>query len=485
MTIADLARLVQPAEVVGGDPDAVLIDVTHDSRQVRPGCLFVAVRGERTDGHKFVESAVASGAVAVLVEERVSSDVPQIIVRDTRRLLGPVAAAVHGAPASDMVMIGVTGTNGKTTVTHMLDAMCRAEGQVTGIIGTIGAVSAGEAIKSVRTTPEAPDFHRLLARMRDDHVQVVNTEVSSHALTLGRVDGVVFDVAVFTNLTQDHLDFHEDMEQYFSAKAELFRSDRARQSVVWISTPEGRRLAAESSSPVTTIGWADSGADAEVSIIDATIAGSKFLMRSEVESLVLSVPIAGVFNVENAAIAAQVARSIGVTPAAVTRGLGGLTPIPGRYEVIATSPAIVVDYAHTPDAIAGVIETSRPLASGRIIVVVGAGGDRDAAKRPLMGIAAGTADHVIVTTDNPRSEDPRAIMDAILEGAAGTGSTVEIVEDRAGAISRAFEVAQAEDIVLILGKGHETGIERNGVIEPFDDRTVARAAARRAEQASP
>lgn len=474
-TIADLARLVQPAEVVGGDPEAVLTDVTHDSRQVKPGSLFVAVRGEHTDGHRFVESAVMSGATAVLVEERVPVQVPQIIVSDTRRLLGPVAAAVHGSPAGDMVMVGITGTNGKTTITHMLDGMFRADGQITGLIGTIGAVSAGEPIKSVRTTPEAPDLHRLLARMRDDHVQVVAVEVSSHALTLGRVDGVLFDVVAFTNLTRDHLDFHSDMEGYFSAKAELFRSSRAHRGVVWISSPEGLRMAAVSEAPVTTIGWAKSGADIEVSVIDTTIDGSEFLLRSLSESLVLTVPVAGAFNVENASIAAHIARSVGVSPGAVTRGLADLGPISGRYEVVAKEPAVVVDYAHTPDAITGIIKTSRSLTRGRIIVVVGAGGDRDASKRPLMGAAAATADHVVITTDNPRSEDPSVIISAVFDGTMGTEADTEIVDDRADAISRALDVARPEDIVLILGKGHETGIERKGVVEPFDDREVARA----------
>ncbi|VAW08781.1 UDP-N-acetylmuramoylalanyl-D-glutamate--2,6-diaminopimelate ligase [hydrothermal vent metagenome] len=484
-TIADLARLVQPAEVVGGDPDVVLTDVTHDSRQVKPGTLFVAIRGEHTDGHRFVESAVISGAPAVLVEERISTDVPQIIVGDTRRVLGPVAAAVHGFPAADMVMIGVTGTNGKTTVTHMLESMCRADGQITGLIGTIGAVSAGEPIKSVRTTPEAPDLHRLLARMRDDHVQVVGVEVSSHALALGRVDGVLFDVAVFTNLTQDHLDYHLTMEDYFLAKAELFDVGRSRRGVVWVSSSEGMRMAEVSTTPVTTIGWLGSGAHVEVSVVEATIEGSTFVVRSPTESFTLAVPLPGMFNVENAAIAAYVARSIGVSVDAVTKGLVDLGSIPGRYEVVATEPAVVVDYAHTPEAIAAVIAASRPLTGGRIIVVFGAGGDRDAAKRPLMGAAAATADHIVITTDNPRSEDPGALIAAIQGGMVGTNSVVEVVEDRADAIDRALEVAQPNDIVLILGKGHETGIDRHGVVEPFDDRDVARALVHRRSRPSP
>ncbi|MCH7668353.1 MAG: UDP-N-acetylmuramoyl-L-alanyl-D-glutamate--2,6-diaminopimelate ligase [Acidobacteria bacterium] len=477
-TVAHLAMLVQPAEVIGGDPDLVLTDVTHDSRLVSQGCLFVAVHGEQFDGHDFVPLAVEAGAGAVLVQRQVQTAVPQIIVDDTRAVLGRVSSAIYGDPAKSMMMVGVTGTNGKTTVTYMLDSMFRADGRLTGVIGSIASTSVGSELFNVRTTPEAPNLHRILAHMRADNVAMVAMEVSSHAISLGRVDGLLFDVVGFTNLSQDHLDFHTDMEDYFLTKARLFQTGHSREGVVWVSSEAGARLAGMSEVPVTTVGWAGSGADAEVEIKYATVAGSRATMRYRGDSLDLEVAVPGGFNVANAALAVVIALSAEIGRDAALGGLRALASIAGRYEVVSTDPVVVVDYAHTPDAIAAVVDVSRRLTSGRVIVVLGAGGDRDAAKRPHMGHAAATADYAILTTDNPRSEDPVAIVEAMQRGAKGTQATVVVVNERAEAISHAIEIAEPNDIVLILGKGHEQGIDRGDVVEPFDDRDVARAAVR-------
>jgi UDP-N-acetylmuramoyl-L-alanyl-D-glutamate--2,6-diaminopimelate ligase len=463
------------AEVGGrliGGGDLAVVDVTHDSREAGPGVLFVAVRGMTADGHRFAPAAVEAGSPALVVDHQLDLAVPQIVVADTRGTLGALAAAVHGHPSDRLALIGVTGTNGKTSVCSMVEAMATAAGMTVGVIGTLGARVAGETIPLERTTPEATDFQRILALMGDRGATVVVAEVSSHALALGRVDRARFAVAAFTNLSQDHLDFHGDMERYFAAKAGLFEPGRSRRAVIWVDDPHGSLLVRSVEIPAMTVATRRP-ADLSGTVVSADLAGSEVdLTLPAGESIRLRVPIAGGFSVANALVAAGCALEIGVAPSELAAGLAGLAPSPGRFEVVSGNDpvGVVVDYSHTPAGIEAAIATARPLAQGRVIALVGAGGDRDRAKRPAMGAAASAADLVVVTSDNPRSEDPAAIMADIVKGVT---TTHELIVDRRLAIRRALTLAGPGDIVLVMGKGHEAYQEIGGRRLPFDDRTVA------------
>lgn len=459
---------------IEGEGDPLVRDATHDSRQVTPGCLFVAVKGFTSDGHRYLDQAMAGGAVAALVSEPVTLPIPWIRVPDPRAVMGPVAASIHGDPSQEVPVIGVTGTNGKTTVTHMVEHMLLTSGRTPGLVGTIHTRIGQEQIPAVHTTPEATDFQRLLRHMVDAGAAAVVVEVSSHALVLGRVEATRFEVAAFTNLSQDHLDFHPTMEDYFAAKARLFEADRARHGVIWVDDPWGRRLADSVGIPVTTVG---SDADVRVRARAGDLEGSVIDLDLGDGVVTCRVAMAGRFNVENAAIAAAIAHHIGVETEAVVESLGSLTGVAGRFERVSGDDPIgvFVDFAHTPDGIAEVIAAVRPLTRRRIIALVGAGGDRDRDKRPLMGAAASAADLVVVTSDNPRSEDPDAIIDDVLRGIEpGTG--VIRLADRRAAIVAAIEEATDGDVVLVLGKGHERGQEVAGFKRPFDDRIEARNA---------
>jgi UDP-N-acetylmuramoyl-L-alanyl-D-glutamate--2,6-diaminopimelate ligase len=461
-----------PVEVVGDETK--ITDVHMDSRAVGPGSLYVAIRGERNDGHRFVSSAVAAGAVAVAVEEPPQQGVPYLLVADTRKALGWMAAETHGYPARSLGVVGITGTNGKTTVAHMLAAMTEGSCRATAVVGTVSA-NLGDLGGSPRTTPEASKLQRIMRRLVDEgRVTDLAIEVSSHAMVLGRVNGVEFDVVAFTNLSQDHLDYHVTMEEYYRAKAGLFNPQWAPRGVVWTDDPWGRRLAAEASIPVVTVG-AQTNADVVVGYRSDTLHGSQFTLDIDGESVEVETTLAGRFNVANAAIAIVCARLQGVDIDSAKAGLRNMAPIPGRYNTLRSETGIwvIVDYAHTPDAITNIIEQSRSLIGGRVIVVVGAGGDRDREKRPMMGEAASTADVVFVTTDNPRSEDPLAIIDQVMAGVT-TAARVTIQPDRRLAIRQALSAADVGDAVLLLGKGHETGQEFADKVEPFDDRIVAR-----------
>ena len=475
-------RVPGGAALVGDDP--VITDVTHDSRAVGPGCLFVAIPGALADGHEFVAGAFAAGAAAVAVERDVVGP-SRIVVPDTRAALPWLAAAVFGDPSLRLPVVGVTGTNGKTTVTHLLERIMIADGRTPGVVGTIGARFGDIAAPVSRTTPEASKLQRLLAEMIDTGVDVAAIEVSSHALSLHRVDAIRFRVAAFTNLMQDHLDFHGDMESYFAAKASLFTSDRVEHAVICIDDEAGRRIARSTDLPITTVAISRD-ADVTASSIGEYMDGTSFIIDAPAGSFPVRLPMAGRFNVQNALVAAGIAVELGVPPGSIARGLASVETIPGRFERITTStgPGIVVDYAHTPDAIEAVVGGARNLVHGRVIVVVGAGGDRDREKRPAMGRAAGSADLVILTTDNPRSEDPATIVAAVRSGVDETASVVE-EPDRRLAIRRALQWAGPDDIVLILGKGHETGQEFADRIEPFDDRLVAFEEAARVAEVSP
>jgi len=453
--------------------------VTHDSRNVRPGTLFVAICGARTDGHEFIDAAIKAGATGVLTEHPVDIGVGCIVVPDTRAAMAWAARTVYGRPDENLTIVGITGTNGKTTVSYMCESIWRSAGRKPALIGTLGAQIDGEPIPIERTTPESSDLQELLASMREIDVDVVAMEVSSHAMALHRADAIEFEIVVFTNLSQDHLDFHGDMASYFAAKASLFESGRARRAVVNIDDPHGRRLVEMIDIPCLTVGTSQ---DADFRIVDiaGSPEGTRFALSYRGERIDLAIPVMGVFNVANAAIAATISLSLGIPTKAIVTGLASLPIVAGRMEVVehAGPFTVVVDYAHSPGAISEVLQAARSVAAGKVTAVVGAAGDRDRDKRALMGAAAARfADLVIVTSDNPRSEDPAVIAREVRSGAdAAPGANAVTVLDRREAITTALSRAEAGDIVLILGKGHEQGIERDGVVEPFDDRTEARAA---------
>ena len=442
---------------------AATVEVTravHDSRSVGPGDLYCCVPGARHDGHDFAPDAVAAGAAALLGERPLSLGVPELHVASVRQAMGPVSAALLGDPSHDLVVVGVTGTNGKTTVTHLLGEVVASAGQRCGVLGTLSGT---------RTTPEAPELQALLAEHRDAGTSVVAMEVSSHALDLHRVDGTRFAIGVFTNLSQDHLDHHGDLDAYFAAKARLFEPDRCQQAVINVDDAHGRRLLDSISIPTATYRLDD----AKDLTLDAR--GSQFTWRGHR----IHLPLAGRFNVSNALAAATVAAEIGIDARAIAAGLGAARPIAGRFERIdAGQPFLVaVDYAHTPDGLEQLLVAGRELAgSGRVIVVVGAGGDRDAAKRPLMGeVVDQLADVVVLTTDNPRSEDATAISDAVQSGVTGR-AVLHVEPDRAVAIAWAVSAADPQDVVLVAGKGHESTQVIGDTAHPFDDRVVVRGA---------
>jgi len=454
-----LERLTAGLDVlaVEGDPTVEVTAVTHDSRAVAPGALFCCVPGATADGHDFARQAVDSGAVALLCERPLGLGVTEVRVADVRATMGPVAAACHGHPSAALPVVGVTGTNGKTTTTWLLRAVLEAAGRPTGLIGTLSGA---------RTTPEAPDLQARLAALRDEGARAVSMEVSSHALALHRVDGTRFAVAVFTNLGRDHLDFHDTLEEYFAAKARLFTPELAEVAVVGVDDPHGRLL--RDAARIPTRGY--SLADVE----DLELGPRSSTGRWRGQRLV--VPLGGAFNVRNALAAAMAALELGVDEATVVEGLAAAPPVPGRFEAVALEAPFtaVVDYAHTPDALEALLGAARDVASpgARLLVAFGCGGDRDRAKRPAMGeVAARLADVVVVTSDNPRSEDPAAIAEAVRGGAAGPGAVTTVL-DRREAVATVLAEAGPGDVVVVAGKGHETTQDVGGTAVPFDDRAV-------------
>jgi UDP-N-acetylmuramoyl-L-alanyl-D-glutamate--2,6-diaminopimelate ligase len=463
---------VLPGAEVRGDPAVSVLDVAYDSRAVGTGALFCCVPGEVADGHDFARAALDAGAAALLVERWLDVPATQVRVGSVREAMGPVAARAFREPAAALTTIGVTGTNGKTTTTYLLEAIARRAGRRPGVVGTTGARIDGSPVAIERTTPEAPDLHRLLARMRDDGVEVVAIEVSSHALEQRRVGGVTFDAVAFTNLSQDHLDYHPSMEAYFEAKAHLFTPELARRGCVNADDPWGRRLLDLTTIPCATFA-VDRPADLRAADVRTTSSGLSFTAGD----LAITSSLRGGFNVSNCLAAIALARAVGLPDAAIADGIADVREVPGRVEPIDEGQdfLVVVDYAHTPDSILGVLQAMRPLATGRLIVVFGCGGDRDRAKRPLMGKAAtGAADRTIITSDNPRSEDPLAIIAEIEAGARAGGGDYTIEPDRRAAIGAAISGARPGDAVVIAGKGHETSQELGDHVVPFDDRAVAR-----------
>jgi UDP-N-acetylmuramoyl-L-alanyl-D-glutamate--2,6-diaminopimelate ligase len=469
----------------GAGSDHVVTGLTLSSQRVVPGDLYAALPGSRAHGAGFASQAVAAGAVAVVTDVEGADlcdglDVPVLVVDDPRRLLGSLAARVYGDPAEHLRLVAVTGTQGKTTTTRLAEAGLQATGTPAAAVGTVGTRIDGVDVKTTLTTPEAPDLHALFALMRERGVQGCAMEVSSHALVMGRVDGVVFDVAVFTNLGRDHLDFHADLEDYFAAKASLFTPERARLGLVNVDDEHGRRLLAEPAIPMRTFSAAGSDADWTASDVALTPTGSTFTVRTpEGKTFAAEVPLAGDFNVANALAAIASLAEAGFDARAVARGIAESGGVPGRLEQVDAGQdfVAVVDYAHKPDAVAAALATLRPLTPGRLVMVLGAGGDRDQGKRAVMGeIAARLADVLIVTDDNPRTEDPATIRAALLAGATAVpeGERAELHEcgDRRAAIRLAVADARAGDTVVVAGKGHETGQEVDGTVHPFDDRTV-------------
>lgn len=471
-----------------GDRDVEVRALAHDSRGVTPGACFLCIPGAAFDGHDFAPAAVRRGARSLVVE-RVLPDLPvtQVRVDDVRLAIGPLASRFHGDPSTTLATYGITGTNGKTTSTYLLGAILEASGLRTAVIGTTGARLGGDVLPMTHTTPEATDLQGLLAHVRDGGGEAVAMEVSSHALDLHRVDGTRFAVVGFTNLTQDHLDYHGDLDAYFDAKARLFTPTFTRRAVVNLDDPRGAGLLGRArAGGVEAIGFrvADDGRSRGAAVwasdVDLGPDGSAFELHHELGgsrgSARVSVPLAGRFNVENALLAAAMALVGGCAADAVASGLASSGPVPGRMEPVESGQpfSVLVDYAHTPDALERVVAAARELAAGRVLLVFGCGGDRDRAKRVPMGVAAAGADLVWLTNDNPRSEDPTAIADDVARGLVAGGAEYVVELDRRAAIAAAIAAARPGDIVLIAGKGHESGQIFGTRILPFDDRDVAR-----------
>jgi UDP-N-acetylmuramoyl-L-alanyl-D-glutamate--2,6-diaminopimelate ligase len=467
-------------ELLGEGPDDVRITgLAFDNRKVEPGTLFFCVPGFTRDGHDFALDAVARGAAALVVQRPLDAGVPEVLVEDVRSAMAVAAARFFGDPTARLPVVGITGTNGKTTTAFLVRSLLEAAGRPCGLLGTVKSVIGGAEHEVVRTTPEAIDLQRTFAAMLEAGDEACAMEISSHALELRRADGIHVEAAVFTNLTQDHLDFHPDMEAYFAAKRLLFSSPLTRARVANVDDPYGRRLVDEFPGTVT-FGLAGE-AEFSATGLRSGFTGTEFTAHTPDGAFATRVNLPGRFNVLNALGAWAAASLLGVPGEAIAAALPGAARAPGRFEPVDEGQpfAVLVDYSHTPDSLENALRAARELADARVLAVFGAGGDRDRAKRPLMGeIAARLADVAIVTSDNPRSEEPDAIIAEILAGIPEGGS-VEVDADRRAAIARAVELAGTGDVVVIAGKGHEQGQEfSGGRKEPFDDVAVARAALR-------
>jgi UDP-N-acetylmuramoyl-L-alanyl-D-glutamate--2,6-diaminopimelate ligase len=472
-------------------PDPIEIaGLAYDSRRVKAGTLFFCVSGFQLDGHDFAASAVEAGAAALVVERSLGLGVPELLVDSSRAAMGPLAARFYGEPSSELGVVGVTGTNGKTTTAHLVRSLLQATGERCGLLGTVESQIAGRSRPAARTTPEAIDLQADFRAMLDGGERYCAMEVSSHALELGRAESVRFAAAVFTNLTQDHLDFHETMEDYFQAKRRLFLSTEGPVpatvpglAVVNLDDRYGQRLAVELEDVVTF--GIDTEADYTAHDVQIDLTGSQMRVSTPVGTRSLSLPLVGRFNVSNALGALAVTHALGGDLDALIAALARGVRVPGRVEPVEEGQdfVVLVDYAHTPDSLHNVLSTAREVGRGRVICVFGAGGDRDRGKRPLMGrAAANLADVLLVSSDNPRSEDPDAIIAEIVAGTDGAarppgGLPIVTEVDRRTAIERAVALAQPGDVLVIAGKGHEQGQELAGGVKlPFDDVTVAREA---------
>jgi len=469
-----LIRALAPSETAA-HPNPEITGLVHDARQVTPGSLFFCVPGQHADGHEFAAQAVAAGAAALVVERALDLTVPQLVVEDSRVAMAIAADVFFGEPTRTLEVAGVTGTIGKTTTAYLLRSILEASGRRPGLVGTVDWIVGGERRAAPHTTPEAIDLQRLFRSMLDAGDRSVAIEASSHGAALHRLDRVRFDALVFTNLSQDHLDLHGTMEDYYQAKRRLFTGAQATPAAVNVGDAHARRLALELAethrAPLVTFGvTAAAEVRPEGLVIDAS--GSRFTAAG----IPIATSLRGRFNVENVLGAVAAGLLLDIEDDEIAEGIRRVTGVAGRFEAVDEGQpfAVIVDYAHTPDSLDVVLQAARGLGDGKLICVFGAGGDRDRGKRPLMGVVAKErSDLAIVTSDNPRSEEPLAIIQDILQG-AGTG--VEIDPDRRSAIRRAIGAAGAGDIVVIAGKGHEQGQESGGVVTPFDDREVAREA---------
>ena len=474
-----LSQVIAGAPAAAADPE--ITGLAYDTRAVTPGTLFFCVPGFTRDGHEFAPEAIARGAVALVVERSLNLGVPEIKVPSVRAAMAPAAAAFYGDPTATLSTTGVTGTNGKTTTAFLVRALLEEDKRQTGLLGTVKSVIGGSERPVERTTPEAIDLQRTFREMLDGGDVACAMEVSSHALDLHRADAIHFAVAIFTNLTQDHLDFHGTMEAYFEAKRRLFADARARHAVVNVDDPYGARLAKQTPDAITFA--VESDATYRASGVATDLTGSRFTVHGPDGVTELRSPLPGLFNVYNVLGALAAVRAVGVPLDVAAAAIETAGSVPGRFQPVDAGQefAVLVDYAHTPDSLENVLRAARGLVdvpgslNGRVHVVFGCGGDRDRGKRPIMGeIATRLADRVIVTSDNPRSEDPEAIINEIL---AGTGPDIEHDPDRHNAINAAIAGAKPGDVVVIAGKGHEQGQEfERGRKIPFDDVTVAREA---------
>lgn len=470
MLLSELARPTRH-ELIGCDVEAK--EIVYNSRKVEEGDVFCCIVGTFADGHKYAQQAVDAGAAALVVERKLDIDIPQILVEDTRIAMAEMAAAYYGYPSSEMQMIGVTGTNGKTSTTYMLKAIAERMGKKVGLIGTIRNMIGDIIIDTERTTPESVDLQRILRQMKDEKVDVVIMEVSSHSLDQKRVHGIEYDVGEFTNLTQDHLDYHKTFENYFNAKKLLFK--QSRMAVINKDDPYANRMMEGLDIPVMTFGIREK-ADVTASEIDITTRGVQFDFNYKNITSRFNVPIPGLFSVFNAIGAATVALSLGWNLDSIKYGLEHMMSVSGRLEPLPTGKnefTVLLDYAHTPDALENVLKTVKGFATGRIVTLFGCGGDRDHAKRPIMGEIAGRfSDFAIVTSDNPRTENPMDIINSIVEGVKKSGCEYVVIENRREAIEYALKNARKNDVIILAGKGHENYQEINGGKHHFDEKEI-------------
>ncbi len=451
--------------------DIEITALAYDSRKIETGSMFCCIVGTFSDGHEYAAQAVEKGAIALLVEHELPLDVIQLIVPNTRIAMAEMAATFYGHPEREVRLVGITGTNGKTTTTYMLKSIAEQAGMRVGLIGTIRNMIGQQEIETERTTPESVDLYRLLRKMRDERVDLVVMEVSSHSLDQHRVHGLQFEVAEFTNLTQDHLDYHKTIENYVAAKRKLFL--QSKYAVINVDDPYAEEIMQGIDLPTTTFGIREQ-ADVGAADIDITTRGVQFDLRFPGGTTRMNIPIPGLFNVFNAMGAIAAAVALGISMANIKPGLEDMQSVSGRLEPLPTGDlgfAVFVDYAHTPDALENVLKTVRGFSKKRIITVFGCGGDRDRAKRPIMGEVAGRySDQLVITSDNPRTEDPFEILQAIEEGVKKSGCSYVVIEQRRAAIMHALRKAEKDDIIVVAGKGHENYQEINGIKHHFDDK---------------
>ena len=475
MKLNDLTGTVPGKVRIIGDQNTDIQDICIDSRKVKPGDLFVCTPGLRMDAHQFAPQAVESGAAALLVDHALDLDVPQVVVEDVRCALSYVAAQFHDNPARKMHMIGITGTKGKTTTSFLIKSILEEAGKKVGLIGTVCSMIGEEVIPAKLTTPDPVDTQAMLAQMADAGVEYVIMEVSAHALALDRLAGIKFEVGAFSNFSQDHLDFFDSMDSYFACKMNFFNPSMTEKLVYNLDDDRVGAGMAQLGREALRIGIRE-GSDIYANDIEINECGSNFLMSWHKHFRVsVALKLAGIFNVYNALLAAGICIQLGISPEDICRGLEDVRAVPGRIELLETGTPyrVILDYAHSPDSLENILKAVRQTAKGRMICLFGCGGNRDSAKRPMMGEIAGElADFCILTSDNPRNEDPMAILAAIEEGIRGTGCEYVVIENRREAIKFALQNARPSDVVVLAGKGHETYQEIKGMRYPFSEKIV-------------